>query len=361
VGFSRALSEAFDRGSVPPTATFRPAVHRYAIFTAFCTVLLLVAGALVTSNDAGLAVPDWPTSYGTFFPPMVGGIFYEHGHRMVATFVGLVTVGLALILWKSESRPWMRKLGAAALAAVIVQGLFGGLTVMLRLPPAVSIIHATLAQAFFCITVAISVFTSRWWCSSGFTPPSEAVAPGSTPPSLDDAGKPPLATLALWLAGLTFLQLVLGAAVRHNAIGIAPHLVGAAAVIAFVIVVGRAVRLRFASVVILRRISAALHSVAGTQILLGAAAWWSRSATRDAPQPQPIMIWLTVAHTVFGALVLATTVVFALICQRLFASRMGRVATVNDVLTVGTSLRSPEMRREALCQEAPEARSSGAN
>src|SRR5208282_2404649 len=299
-----------------PTDTFRPAVHRYAVFTACSTVLLLVVGALVTSNDAGLAVPDWPTSYGTFFPPMVGGIFYEHGHRMVATFVGLVTIGLAVILWKSESRPWMRKLGAVALVAVIVQGLFGGLTVKLRLPPAVSIIHASLAQAFFCITVAISVFTSRWWVAPASRRPSEASDADSTTPHL--------ASLSLWLAGVTFLQLVLGAAVRHNAVGIAPHLVGAAAVIAMVIVVGRAVRQRFpvaaglsrhldstglshhpiSSAAALRRISAALHSVAGTQILLGAAAWWSRSATRDAPQPQPIMIWLTVAHTVFGALVL---------------------------------------------------------
>src|SRR5271168_5492306 len=116
-------------------ATFRPAVHAYAIFTACSTVFLLVAGALVTSNDAGLAVPDWPTSYGTFFPPMVGGIFYEHGHRMVATFVGMATIGLALILWKLDGRPWMRRLGGVALAAVVVQGLFGGLTVKLRLPP----------------------------------------------------------------------------------------------------------------------------------------------------------------------------------------------------------------------------------
>src|SRR5271155_2730368 len=126
-------------------APYNPTLHRYAIFTAASTVFLLVAGALVTSNDAGLAVPDWPTSYGSFFPPMVGGIFYEHGHRMVATFVGLVTIGLAVILWKSESRRWMRYMGAAALAAVVVQGLFGALTVKLLLPPPVSIAHATLA------------------------------------------------------------------------------------------------------------------------------------------------------------------------------------------------------------------------
>jgi cytochrome c oxidase assembly protein subunit 15 len=285
------------------SATYNPALHRYALFSVASTVLLLVAGALVTSNDAGLAVPDWPTSYGTFFPPMVGGIFYEHGHRVIATFVGLVTIGLAVLLWRKESRPWMRTLGWIALGAVIVQGLFGGLTVKLRLPPAVSIIHASLAQTFFCITVSIAVFTSRWWFSAS--------------PANEDAASPRLASLSVWLASAAFLQLVLGAAVRHNAFGIWPHLFGAAAVLALAIVVARAVRRGFAAVRPLRALSKWLNSVIGAQILLGGAAWWSRIATRDAPQPEPLAIWLTVAHTVLGAIVLASTVVFVLVSHRL--------------------------------------------
>jgi len=341
------------------SAPYNPAVHRYALFTAASTVFLLVAGALVTSNDAGLAVPDWPTSYGTFFPPMVGGIFYEHGHRMVATFVGLVTIGLAILLWRRESRPWMRALGWTALAAVIVQGLFGALTVKLRLPPSVSIIHASLAQGFFCLTVSIAVFTSPWWM----------VPPASRRPSeasLDDPSSPRISTLSLWLASVTFLQLVLGAAVRHNAFGIWPHLVGAAAVLALAIVVARTVRrlenigfevgrvvrhdsgaidigpvnpgesvkLRletvqraFAGVRLLRALSKWLNSVIGAQILLGGAAWWARIATRDAPQPEPIAIWLTVAHTVLGAIVLASTVVFVLVCRRLLRAPEPALAT----------------------------------
>lgn len=288
------------------TATYSPALHRYAVFTAACTVFLLVAGALVTSNDAGLAVPDWPTSYGSFLPPMVGGIFYEHGHRMVATFVGLVTIGLAVLVWRKESRAWMRTLGWVALGAVILQGLFGGLTVKLRLPPAVSIIHAALAQAFFCITVSIAVFTSPWWFSESA--------------SVDDSGSPRLLSLAHWLVGVTFLQLVLGAAVRHNAFGIWPHLAGAAVVLAFVIIVSRATRKRFAGVLLLRALGKWLNAVVGAQILLGGAAWWSRIATRDAPQPEPIAIWLTVAHTVLGAIVLASTVVFVLVSHRLLSA-----------------------------------------
>jgi len=292
------------------TSAYNPGVHRYAVFAACSTVFLLVAGALVTSNDAGLAVPDWPTSYGSFFPPMVGGIFYEHGHRMVATFVGMVTIGLAIILWRSDSRPWMRHMGTVALAAVVVQGLFGGLTVKLRLPPAVSIIHAALAQGFFCITVAIAVFTGRWWQKE--------------PASFEDRTSPRVATLAVWLAGAAFVQLILGAAVRHNAFGmtpqaalsLAPHIVGAAAVLALVIVSGRVVRRRFASASVLRGSTVWLNALVGAQILLGGATWWSRLATRDAPQPQALTIWLTVGHTVLGALVLASTVVFALICRR---------------------------------------------
>jgi cytochrome c oxidase assembly protein subunit 15 len=283
-----------------------PAVHRYAVFTACCTVLLLVAGALVTSNDAGLAVPDWPTSYGTFFPPMVGGIFYEHGHRMVATFVGLVTIGLAVVLWRGDSRRWMRWLGLVALGAVIAQGLLGGLTVKLRLPPEVSIAHATLAQAFFCITVAVSVFTGRWWQSDISL--------------LEETGRPRLTALSLWLAAVTFVQLVLGAGFRHSAIGIAPHLAGAAAVLALVVISGRVVRRRFAGVGVLLRLTVWLNAVVGVQILLGGAALWSRIATREAPQPQAVTIWLTVAHTVVGAVVLASTVAFALVCHRMFTA-----------------------------------------
>jgi len=295
--------------------TYNPTTHRYAIFTACCTVFLLTAGALVTSNDAGLAVPDWPTSYGTFFPPMVGGIFWEHGHRVVATFVGLVTIGLALVLWKLDQRPWMRRLGFIALAAVIVQGLFGGLTVYLRLPPAVSIVHACLAQAFFCIVVSIAVFTSRWW--QGEVPQQE------------DASSPRLSTIAAWLVAVTFVQLLLGAAIRHAAFGMtpqallsmAPHLLGAAAVLGLVIVSSRTARTRFPNMPALRKMAALLNAVAGTQILLGMVTWYSRLVTRDAPQPQAAAVWLTVAHTVLGALVLASTVVFALICRRLLLTQ----------------------------------------
>ncbi|HAF24655.1 MAG TPA: hypothetical protein DCK93_17415, partial [Blastocatellia bacterium] len=138
-------------------------VHRFALLVACATFFLIIAGALVTSHDAGLATSDWPLSNGQVFPKMVGNLFWEHGHRLVATTVGLLTIGLVIFLFLKERRSWIRRLAVLALAAVIAQGLLGGLTVKLMLPLAVSAAHATLAQLFFCTTVSLAVFTSSSW------------------------------------------------------------------------------------------------------------------------------------------------------------------------------------------------------
>src|SRR5437870_12618978 len=138
-------------------------LHRFALLVACATFFLIIAGALVTSHDAGLATPDWPLSNGQVFPKMVGNLFWEHGHRLVATTVGLLTIALVVYLFRSEKRRWVRRLGLLALAAVIAQGLLGGLTVKLMLPLTVSAAHATLAQLFFCTTVSLAVFTSASW------------------------------------------------------------------------------------------------------------------------------------------------------------------------------------------------------
>ena len=118
-------------------------LHRYSRFVVACTILLILAGSFVTSTDSGLSVPDWPTTYGwnmfTFpLSKMVGGIFYEHGHRLIASAVGVLTIGLAAWLWLADPRTWMRWLGIAALGAIVAQGVLGGLTVLFFLPPAIS-------------------------------------------------------------------------------------------------------------------------------------------------------------------------------------------------------------------------------
>src|SRR5512141_27225 len=149
-------------------ATYNRGLHRFAVILACWTFLLIIAGALVTSNDAGLSAPDWPTSFGSLYkiPPMVGGVKFEHGHRMIAQFIGLLTIILAVWTHKVDRRPWMRALGWSALGTVIAQGILGGITVLFYLPPAVSTAHATLAQTFFCIVVSMAMFTGRTWVES---------------------------------------------------------------------------------------------------------------------------------------------------------------------------------------------------
>ncbi|MBH31228.1 MAG: protoheme IX farnesyltransferase [Candidatus Marinimicrobia bacterium] len=186
-------------------------LRRYSKFTAFSTLGLIFAGGMVTSTSSGLAVPDWPNTYGEFmftFPlsKWVGGIFYEHLHRLIASFVGLLTLVLAFWLWRSEKRQWVKNLGWIALTAVIAQGILGGLTVLLLLPTAISITHAVLAQTFFCITIALAFFLSKEWdCSE-----SEDGLAGRT--------------FARWTVILTitiYIQLILGALMRHTGSGLA--------------------------------------------------------------------------------------------------------------------------------------------
>jgi len=190
-------------------------LHLYARFVCAATLLLIVAGGMVTSTGAGLAVPDWPNTYGYFmfaFPlsKMVGGIFYEHGHRMIASTVGLLTIGLTVWLWRAEPRRWIRRLGVAALAAVILQGLLGGITVLYFLPTPISVSHAGLAQFFFCLTVCLALFTSAGWHRSGALDTHESVIHDST-----------LLALATALPLLVYTQILIGATMRHTGAGLA--------------------------------------------------------------------------------------------------------------------------------------------
>src|SRR3954452_4333242 len=148
-----------------------PMLHKFAKFLVACTVILILAGSLVTSHDAGLSVPDWPTSYGwnmfTFPPSMwVANIRYEHVHRLVASTIGVLTIVLVFWVWRGDPRRWLQKFALGALGAVLAQGLLGGLTVLFFLPPAVSTAHAGLAEIFFCMTVAIALFTSPGWTAA---------------------------------------------------------------------------------------------------------------------------------------------------------------------------------------------------
>ncbi|HEV2022090.1 MAG TPA: COX15/CtaA family protein [Terriglobales bacterium] len=292
----------------PSTTPYNPAHHYFAVGTAAATFLLLLAGALVTSNDAGLSVPDWPTSFGSLYrlPPMKGGILFEHGHRMVAETVGLLMIVLAIWTWRVDKRRWMRRLGFWALAGVIVQGILGGITVLFFLPPAVSTAHATLAQTFFVTIVAMALFTSRGWLE---TPRLE----------LRDPGRPRIMTRALVGLALAsvYLQLILGAAFRHSALKLLPHLIMAAVVTVTVLwVVTRLLR-NYGSLPQLRRPAQILLGLIVLQLSLGFGAYLTRVEWgKDAPQPLLAMVVTTVAHVAVGALVLATTAWLALQVQR---------------------------------------------
>lgn len=203
------------RDAVPNNHSRGRWLHRYAILVVVATWFLIFAGGMVTSTGSGLSVPDWPTTYGQnmfTYPPSkwVGGIFYEHGHRLIASTVGMLTVGLCIWLWIREPRRWLAWLGVVALAAVIAQGVLGGLTVKYLLPTPVSVSHACLAQTFFCIVISIAIFTSPSWVHSARVNASEQVETGIQTPRL-----------LLFLVGVIFVQLILGAIMRHTESGLA--------------------------------------------------------------------------------------------------------------------------------------------
>ena len=306
-------------------------LNRFAILVACATFFLIIAGALVTSNDAGLATPDWPLSNGQVFPKMVGNLFWEHGHRMVATTVGILTIGLLFYILRKEKRSWVRKLGFFALLAVIAQGLLGGLTVKLMLPLAVSSAHATLAQLFFCTTVSIAVFTSRSWIEAQ--------------PIYEDKNNLPLRYLCTGALVTIFVQLILGATLRHSATWdqhppvelILAHIGGAVAVTLMLGSTSLSVLRRHPDTPFLTRPAIMALLLLVVQLGLGIAAYMARLASPNDPQPLNPMISITVAHVACGALVFVTTIILTLRTYRVLPAsesflqdyRMGQDLHIN--------------------------------
>jgi cytochrome c oxidase assembly protein subunit 15 len=286
-----AASSAYNRG-----------LHYWSILLAFCTLLLVVAGGLVTSRDAGLSVPDWPLSYGKLMPPMEGGILYEHGHRMIATTVGLFTIVSLIWLLRAEKRRWMKWLGVVALLAVVIQGVLGGLTVLMLLPWWISSSHACLAQLFFSTTVAMVLFTSRWWLRGA------AIT--------DEDPRHRIRALSLAAPLCVLGQLALGAAARHKAIGSIYHICGSPVVTGVVLWVSLRILLHYAHNRELRFGALFLIGITFCQVFLGIAAYMSRIAYADAVQPMPLMVTFTVLHVAVGALTMAASVALAILVRR---------------------------------------------
>lgn len=196
-------------------------LHWFAVLTAAATFLLLGAGGLVTSHEAGMSVPDWPNSYGynMFAFPIskwTGGIFYEHTHRLWASAVGLMTTLLAVWIWAKDSRKWMKWLGIIAFLLVVAQGVLGGLRVTMKMD-SLGIFHGVIAQTFFVLTCAIALFTSRFWqnVAQASRLRSDEKFAGGTPALRS------LRSLVLTTTILIFIQLILGATMRHQHAGLA--------------------------------------------------------------------------------------------------------------------------------------------
>jgi cytochrome c oxidase assembly protein subunit 15 len=314
-------------------------LHSFSKVVAASTVLLLLAGSLVTSTGSGLSVPDWPTTYGWnmfTFPPSkwVGGIFYEHGHRLIASSVGFLTIVLAAWLWRVDPRRWMKGLGGAALGAVILQGALGGLTVLFFLPTAISTAHAGLAEIFFCITVAIALFTSPGWLRGE-----------------DQADDATLRRLATATTTLIFGQILVGALMRHTEAGLAipdfplmfggvipdhwsakiavhfTHRIGALIVTLSVVATSAHVWYHHQGRGRLTRPATLLVLLVAVQVTLGALTVLTK---RD--------VWINSLHVVCGALVLATSIVIAL---RSWRVRFGLATAAGGVETKARSTADP--------------------
>jgi heme a synthase len=292
-------------------------LRRFTKLVAVSTLFLIFAGAMVTSTDSGLAVPDWPNTYGWFmfsfpFSKMVGGILYEHGHRLIASTVGFLCIIQAIWLQRREPKRFVRRLGWLSLAAVIVQGALGGITVLLFLPKLVSVSHAALAEIFFCINVSIAFFTSKWYTSL----------------SSMERGAAPV-KMAWGLTAIVFLQIFAGAVMRHLGAGLAipdfplsfgrlvpdfatkeivsayVHRVGGFVVAAAVIAM--AVRLlRYEKNHPLRGLAHLLLVIVTGQVMLGAYVIWS------GKQPH-----ITSLHVMTGAATLALSVILTLSARTL--------------------------------------------
>jgi cytochrome c oxidase assembly protein subunit 15 len=264
--------------------------RRFAALTAAMTLALILAGGFVTTTRTGDTIPTWPKSWGHF----EGGWWVEWTHRAFAGTVALLVAGLAIRLHLREPRPWVRRIGWTALAAVLVQALIGGLRIYVP-RAAVAIVHACFGQLVFCSMVAVALFVSEAWVRTPLDETSTAARR--------------IGAAATFFA---FLQLVAGAVTRHTGAGLAVHLVGAGGVLLFVTL--------FASRLMLtplRRGAGLLAAILGIQILLGLATWTITSGGFVRSHESPLISIVTVSsHVAVGAALLATSLAVTLMCHR---------------------------------------------
>ncbi len=328
-----------DSDSPPVVAGRWP--HRFAVLMACATAVMLWLGAIVTSMQAGMAVPDWPSTYGynVFLYPWQtwifgpADLFVEHGHRLFGALLGAITIAMTVSVWMSESRRWVKNLSLCALALVIAQGVLGGVRVLLD-DRMFAMLHGCTGPLFFVVAVTIATVTSRWWRTAG--------APRT------DVGAGRLHGLAISTAAIAYVQLVLGAMVRHAPDGTTPdqfrmmvlfHLAMAAVVTIHILLLAARIGRRYRSERRLWWPALGLVGLLVAQLALGSATWithygvprwiadnaWTASFTVQAGSPAQIQV--TTAHVIDGSLILATAVAIALRSFRILkAEPTARVA-----------------------------------
>jgi cytochrome c oxidase assembly protein subunit 15 len=305
-------------------ALYNAALHRFAQIVTAAVLLMIVAGGMVTSMDAGDSVPDWPLSHGSVLPRMVGNVFYEHGHRMIGWLLGLLSITLAVWLQVAEKRRWVRVLGWLALSGVCLQGALGGLRVLVVSNPRVqdfffadptgakvetlrviiAIIHTASGQALLCVMAILALVTSKRWLVSA--------------PMLSGNARR-FRILCVSTLVIVFIQLLLGALRRHTNGTIHPHLLGAALVTFHVALLARRVLLSFAHVPALLRPTISLITVVALQLTLGVMSWILLESASAESLPRPTVLGSEVfgsavltAHVVLGAATMLLTVILTL-------------------------------------------------
>lgn len=307
--------------TMPPYLEERGA-SAFATVAATATFLLLVAGGIVTGSEAGLAVTDWPNSYGynMFLYPlarMTGGIYYEHVHRLLGSLVGLTTVVLTAHLLLTERRRWIKVWAMGALVLVIVQGILGGLRVtghfttstdpaVTRPSLALAVVHGVVGQVFFGAVVALAAFTSRRWRQTDRALPHPSAAKDRR--------------LAAIFLGLVMLQLVLGALLRHQNAALHLHITVAVVVIGVGVTLGLRLLGLYATLRELGRLGRLLVGGLGVQLILGFAALVARGLDGADGAPHPLDVLVTTVHQATGALLLAAGVLAVVWTRRLLSS-----------------------------------------
>ena len=279
-----------------------PWIGRIALTTVGATFFLLILGGIVSSKGVGMAVPDWPTTFGynMFTYPlskMVGGIFYEHSHRLIGSLVGFLTIGLTTaIMWK-DNRKWLKVLSVVALFAVIAQGIMGGMRVV-EISKMFAVAHGVFAHTFFALVVSIAFFLSNYWKEL------------STDNKVKEASK--LRRFSIITSIAIFLQLIVGAVYRHTGNWFWVHMLFALVVTTIIFLLMDSVNKKVGEVTFLRRTSITLSALIVLQLFSGLGAYMTKLISPDPLTASAIVVTITVIHVLSGALIFSSSVVLTL-------------------------------------------------